>query len=121
MSQSLVDRFSGEIHFGKADKEPSLAHFFYGLYFCKRLADHVLKKGKRALVHALIHRFRRYRQLLSPLRHFRRQLRERRVGITPDAEGDQGQKDFARNFRGASDKAGSACRGCNVFCGKEFC
>jgi hypothetical protein len=42
-------------------------------------------------------------------------------GITLDAEGHHGQKDFAGNFRGPFDKARPPCGGFNVVCGKECC
>jgi hypothetical protein len=41
--------------------------------------------------------------------------------LTPDAEGDYGQKECARNFCGPCDKARPPCGGFNVFCSKECC
>jgi hypothetical protein len=42
----------------------------------------------------LMQSFRRHLELLAQLRHLRGQLRQRRCGITPDAEGDEGQKNL---------------------------
>ena len=103
-----------EIHLGKGGKEPLSAHFFEGLDFGKRLADHVLKKNKRALVHALMNGFRRHFHMLHHLRHFRGQLRQRCLGVTPGAKGDEGEKEFAGNLRRAFDKAGATCSGFDV-------
>jgi len=96
-----------EIHLGKGGKQPVIADCFYGLYFCKRLTDHVLKKSQRTLVHALMNGFRRHLHLLVQLRHLRRQLRQRRCGVTPGPKGDEGQKQFAGQLRRAFDKAGA--------------
>src|SRR5713101_4887062 len=52
-----------EIHLGKACKKTIIAHFFEGWYFCKRLADHVLQKRHCAVVHSLMNRFGRHRQM----------------------------------------------------------
>src|SRR6266446_3790864 len=86
------------IHLGKVWKETVITDFFEGLYFCKGLTDHFLKKDKSTLIHSLMQSFRRHSELRSQLRHLRGQLRERRCGITPDAEGDEGQKNLPRNF-----------------------
>src|SRR5262245_35744793 len=110
-----------EIDLGKAAKETVIAHVVEGSYEGQSFADHFLHKGNRPFVHALINGFRRYLDMLVDLRHFRRQLREGCFGITPDPEGDQGEEDFARNFRGPFDKAGLPCGSFKVFGGKEFC
>ena len=86
------------IHLGKVGKETIITDFFEGLYFGKGLPDHFLKKDKSTFMHSLMQSFRRHLELLSQLRHLRGQLRERRCGITPDAEGDEGQKNLPRNF-----------------------
>jgi len=86
------------IHLGQGGQETIITDFFEGLDFCKGLPDHFLKKDKSTLMHSLMQRFRRHLELLSPLRHLRGQLRQRRCGITPDAEGDEGQKNLSRNF-----------------------
>ena len=100
-----------EIHLGKAGQESIITHGFADVDFCARAAEPVLKKGQGALVQALLHRCRRDRQPRIHLRYFRRQVRERGVGIPPDAEGDQGP----------FDKTGPTCGGFNVFGGKKFC
>src|SRR6266511_4274778 len=65
---------------------------------CKGLTDHFLKKAKSTLIHSLMQSFRRHRELRSQLRLLRGQLRQRRYGITPDSEGDEGQKTLPRHF-----------------------
>ena len=52
--------------------------------------------------------------MLHHLRHFRCQLRQRRLGVTPGAKGDEGEKEFAGNLRRAFDKAGATCSGFDV-------
>jgi hypothetical protein len=104
----------GKIPLGKGGQEPIITPFVAGLDFGKRLAAQVLQKGKGVLVHTLIHCFRRHGPLLVPWRHLRGQWRARRVGIIPDAAGDQGQKDFARTFRGSFDQASATCRGFDI-------
>ena len=103
-----------EIPLGKVGKQPIIANFFYGWYFCQRLTDHVLKKSKRPLVHALMNGFRRHLHLLVQLRHRRRQLRHRRGGVTPGPKGDEGQKQFAGQLRRAFAKAGAPRGGFDV-------
>src|SRR5678816_3675603 len=110
-----------EIHLGKGSKKPISAHGFEGLDFGKRLADHVLKKNKRVLVHALMQSFRRHFHMLYHLRHFRCQLRQCRVGVTPGAKGDEGEKEFASQLRRAFDKAGTTCSSFDVVGSKEVC
>ena len=90
----------GKIHLGKGGKESLIAHVFECLDFCQCLADQLFQKGESALIQTLINRFGRYLQAIVQLRYLRRQLCERGVGLTPDAEGHYGQKDFARDFRG---------------------
>ena len=96
-----------ELHLGKACKKTIIAHFFEGWDFCKRLADHVLQKSHSAVVHSLMNRFGRHRQMRAALRHFRGQLRQCRGGVTPGPKGDEGQKEFAGHLRCAFDKAGT--------------
>src|SRR5713101_7287940 len=103
-----------EIHLGKVCEKPIIADFFYGLDFRQRLTDHVLKESKRTLVHALMNGFRRTLHLLVQWRHLRRQLRQRRGGVTPGPKGDEGQKQFAGQLRRAFDKAGATRGGFDV-------
>ena len=81
-----------EIHLGKGGKQPIIADFVYGLDFGKCLTEHVLEKSHGTLVHALMNGFRRHLHLLVQVRHLRRQLCQRRGGVTPGPKGDEGQK-----------------------------
>src|SRR2546428_8774758 len=108
------------MHLGKVGKETVITGFVEGLYFCKSLTDHFLKKDKSTLMHSLMQRFRRHLERLSQLRHLRGQLRQRRCGITPDAEGDEGQKNLPRNFGSAFDKASPTSGVFDVVRGEEF-
>ena len=109
----------GEIHLGKAGKEPSITHFCEGLDFRKRLADHVLKKGRGAFVPALMHRFRRSLHRRPPVRDLRRPWCQRRMGLTLVPKGHEGQQEFASTRRRALDKTGATCRAFDVCRGKE--
>jgi hypothetical protein len=84
------------------------------LDFGKRLADHSLKKNTCTLMHALMHSFRRHFHLRHHLRHLRCPLRPRRLGVTPGAQGDEGEQEFAGNLRRPFDKADATCSGFDV-------
>jgi len=71
--------------------------------------------------HALMQSFRRHFHMLYHLRHFRCQLRQCRVGVTPGAKGDEGEKEFASQLRRAFDKAGTTCSSFDVVGSKEVC
>jgi len=113
-------RTVNSIHLGKVCKETVITDFVEGLYFCQGFTDHFLKKDKSTFVHSLMESFRRPLELLSPLRHLRGQWRERRCGITPDANGDEGQKNLPRNFGSAFDKASPTSGVFDVVRGEEF-
>ncbi len=114
-------RAVGAMHLGEVGKEVRLAPCLAGVYFCQSGADHFSQKGQRAFVPTLLNRFWRPLNLRSHLRHFRGQLRKRGLGITPHPAGDQGQKEFARNVRGALDKAGPTGGSFDVVGGKALC
>ena len=84
---------------GKAVKSPS-ARVCAGLDCGQRLVDHLLKKNKCTLMHALMNSFRRH----CHRRHHRRHCfawRQRRVGVTPGPTGDAGEKECAGQLRHA--------------------
>jgi hypothetical protein len=111
----------GKIHLGQGGKESPIAPVCSRLDLCKCLAEQILQKGKGALVPTLSQRFWRPRELIVPWRHLRRHWCERGVRITPDAEGNHGQKDGARPVRGPCATARPPCGGFKVVCGKACC
>lgn len=126
-------RFSEAVSLLSTDPEVSLSGPYENDDLARAVADLIerglvvgvrqgrAEYGPRAFVHPLMNRCWRHLNLRSQLRHFRGQLRQRGLGITPHPEGDQGQKEVARNFRGALDKAGPTGGSFDVVGGKELC
>src|SRR5215831_4340085 len=109
------------IDLGKGSKETVITDLVKTLYLCQGLTDHFLEKDQSTFIHSLMKSFRRPCKRLAQLRHLRGQWRERGCGITPDAEGNEGQKNLPRNFGSAFDKASPTGGGFDVVGSKEVC
>ena len=102
------------IHLGKGCQETGITDWVQGVDFCQSLTDHCLKKEKSTFMPSLMQSCRRHLKLLAPLRHLRGPWRERRCGITPDAAGDEGQKNLPRTFGSVFDKTSPTGGGFDV-------
>jgi hypothetical protein len=80
-------RTVGDMHPGKGRKEALITHGVTPVQFGERGPDHLLQKGQRPGIQALMNRFRRHLHPLAQLRHFGRQLGKRGLSLTPVPEG----------------------------------
>ena len=110
-----------EIAFRKGGNPPSITPRFEGVDGGQGLTDQLLPKGPGLLVPALMHGFRRHGYRLAYVGARRRPWCPRRLGLTPGPNGDQRQPAWARQRRGAGDKARATGARCEVVGRKKVC